>query len=301
MATTTNGRPHILRNPHPRLVGVLGPEYTQSHLAFISRFGNKLDEYSLSLDESFEQLLGRVRGNVTPYLQSCLLPFYNSSQEFIIELCHMLTEVPSYVVDAFPSDVRHCLMVRQGVNNSSEIEALYSQRNAFKQCDRWLTENGLLVEQRLVDSTAVAARIVKTTIDHKYAVIGSKELAVYNGLKILSENIQKPNNITAFFVVGNRGRKAEGNPFVFYAVHMKAGEDENRVNDLIESFGFSKTPLWTYPHRTNGFWYAFQITVDKEEKLKSFHAKLDIDYLKHVQFGRMSKPITQCVKELGSP
>ena len=113
MSIASPSDPQVLRNPHPRIIGLLGPEYTQSHVVFLSKFKGREAEYLPKLVPSFPQLLARVRGDQLPQVQSGLWPFYNSSQRFITSLCQMLTEGSVYVVDAFPAEIHHCLMVRE--------------------------------------------------------------------------------------------------------------------------------------------------------------------------------------------
>lgn len=306
MATQASPRPHI--NRPLRTVGVLGPEWSQIHLAFVARFGQREHEYKAEIldttqladkrpNAGFERLLAMVCGDATPSVQCCLLPFYNSSSAFLHELCSLFTTGSVFVVNAFDKEVQHCLAVRPEVNGFSEIEAIYSQTNVFKQCDKWLIEN-LRCEQREVHSSSEAAIIVKRAADHKYAALASPECATHHGLKILHPNAQKDNNITAFFEVANRKRRAEGNPYIFYAVHMNSATEISRVDDLIETSGFAWTPLWDYLHSSSGHWYAFQIHVDSEEKLLTFHAKLNADYKKFVQFGRIDGRITRYLKHL---
>ena len=185
----------------PPRVGFLGPAGSFSHEAAMGKFGASVEyEPLLSIRGIFDAM---ARG----YIDYGVVPVENNSAGGIILDC----------LDAFVDhEVLVCNEVHRVIHQNlmarcalEEVETVYSNPEASKQCQRWLTEAGFVAKVVATPSTSKAAQ--QASEQPKTAAIGSAMAANLYGLRILAANIEdNPQNMTRFFVLGKEAAKPTG-------------------------------------------------------------------------------------------
>lgn len=185
----------------PPRVGYLGPAGSFSHEAAMGKFGASIEyEPLLSIRGIFDAM---TRG----YIDYGIVPVENNSVGGAILDC----------LDAFVDhEVVVCNEIHRAIHQNlmaqcalEQIETVYSNPEALKQCQRWLSEAGFGAKVVATPSTSKAAQ--QASEESKTAAIGSGLAAKLYGLKILAANIEdNPQNVTRFFVLGKEAAKPTG-------------------------------------------------------------------------------------------
>ena len=127
-----------------------------------------------------------------------ILPIENSSTGAINEVYDLLLKYQMHIVGDLYLPIRHHLIGFEGTD-LSEIEAVYSHEQGFKQSKKFLSHYQW--QQYSYTNTAKSVMHVKELQKYKYAAIGSKEAADVYGLSVLKENIHDHDYNTTRFVV----------------------------------------------------------------------------------------------------
>lgn len=185
----------------PLRVAFLGPKYSYSHLAAVSKFGNAADHVPVgSIAAVFEEVNRR-------HVQCGLVPLENSTDGRIADTLDMFIRLPNLKIRAeVKLRIHHCLL---GRCQWGQVQRVYSKAQALSQCRNWLGKN--LPHARVVDVVSTAAAAELAMREEFAAAIASRPAAEALGLDILAENIEdQPNNLTRFAVISEQAEGRTG-------------------------------------------------------------------------------------------
>lgn len=262
---------------NPLKVAFLGPEYTFSHQAALSRFGGGAE---LAGQATIADVFRAVqRGQC----QVGLVPVENSSEGGVGGTLDCFLSSELKVCGEVFAPVSHALMSREQEFDS--IKRVYSHPQGLSQCRSWLTRHlpeAVLVE---TESTAAAARRVKTEPDS--AAVGPEMAARHYDLEILATDIQDASpNLTRFLVLGRESCPPTGDDktsMVFLASHRPGS-----LYDALRHFasrGLNLCRIESRPTKDRPWEYAFFVDVmghQDDEPVQDALAALeqDLDLLK---------------------
>jgi chorismate mutase/prephenate dehydratase len=178
----------------PLRVGYLGPPGSFSHIAAVRHFGASVECTDLgTIDGVFEEVAARR-------CHYGLVPYENSIGGSITDTLDALAEHEVTIYAEALIEVAHALLANCG---PSEVRRIYSKREVFIQCRRWL--NRQYPEAEMVTTESSSAAVQQAVSEPHAAAIGSALAGELYGVNQLFEEIQdKPNNITRFLVIGFR-------------------------------------------------------------------------------------------------
>ena len=218
----------------PLRVAYLGPEYTYSHLAAISRFGQSVELLPVAtIAGVFEEV---ERGHA----EFGVVPIENSTDGRVADSLECLARQgaapatrsvpaiglqptayslqPLQICGEVPLRIHHCLL---GRSTRSEVRRVCSKPQALSQCRNWLSTHLPNVKLEPTSSTAEAAGLAAAEPDT--AAIAAEQAAVNHGLSVLARNIEdNPENVTRFAVIGSKAGERTGRDktaLVFEAPH----------------------------------------------------------------------------------
>jgi chorismate mutase/prephenate dehydratase len=176
----------------PVRVAYLGPRYSFSHLAAISRFGEGPD---LTPVATIKAVFESVRFHQTDY---GIVPIENSTDGRIVDTLDMFARLPTPVTAEVQLAIHHHLL---GKCSRGEVVEVYSKPQALSQCRDWLAKNLPQAKAIEMTSTAIAAQIAADKPGA--AAIASQEAGTHYGLTAIDSNIEdNKNNMTRFAVIG---------------------------------------------------------------------------------------------------
>jgi chorismate mutase/prephenate dehydratase len=176
----------------PLRVAYLGPKYSYSHLAAISRFGEGPD---LTPVATIKAVFESVHFHQTDF---GIVPIENSTDGRIVDTLDMFARLPLRITAEVELAIHHHLL---GKCSRGEVLEVYSKPQAISQCRDWLAKN--LPQAKVIEmtSTAIAAQIAADKAGA--AAIASLEAGTHYGLAVIDSNIEdNKNNITRFAVIG---------------------------------------------------------------------------------------------------
>ena len=148
---------------------------------------NKIENYKLKYLVSVEGVLkalseGRINKGV--------FPIENSNGGIVYEAVYAMSKYLFKIENLFEIDVRHCLLVKTGVN-PHDIKRIASHPQALKQRRMYLKRKWESVELQEYSDTAEAAKDLKNGIlSPDIAVIAPKTCSELYKLDLLEEGIQ---------------------------------------------------------------------------------------------------------------
>lgn len=205
----------------PLRVAYLGPAYTYSHLAAVSRYGQSAELVPVAT------IAGVFEEVEQGHAQFGVVPIENSTDGRVADSLECLGRQnagspPSFAVQIcgeIPLRIHHCLL---GRGTRSEIRRVCSKPQALSQCRNWLATHLPAAKLEPTSSTAEAASLAAAEPDT--AAIGAEQAAVNNGLSILARNIEdNSENVTRFVVIGRQAADRSGQDktaLVFEAPHQ---------------------------------------------------------------------------------
>jgi chorismate mutase/prephenate dehydratase len=181
-------------------VAYLGPKYSYSHLAAISRFGTTAELVPVAtIKAAFEEL----------YLKQSefgVVPIENSTDGRIVDTLDMFARLPLRICGEVSQRIHHNLL---GKCPRSEVVEVYSKTQALSQCREWLSKHLPGVKTIEVTSTALAAEIASSK--HGAAAVASLEAGMHYGLNVIDAQIEdNKNNVTRFAIIGGQPPKRTG-------------------------------------------------------------------------------------------
>jgi chorismate mutase/prephenate dehydratase len=181
-------------------VAYLGPAFSFTHQAALSRFGEAADLIPVStIATVFEEV---NRGHV----DFGLVPIENSTDGRIVDTLDMFTRLPIRICGEVQLHVHHNLLARC---DRGEIAEIYSKPQALSQCRDWLSKN--MPQARLIEvtSTSTAAQLARDKPN--VAAVASRQAAIQYDVPIVAECIEdNQNNVTRFAVIGEGVAEATG-------------------------------------------------------------------------------------------
>jgi chorismate mutase/prephenate dehydratase len=176
----------------PLRVAYLGPKYSYSHLAAISRFGDGPD---LTPVATIKAVFESLHFHQTDY---GIVPIENSTDGRIVDTLDMFARLPLRITGEVELAIHHHLL---GKCARGEVNEVYSKPQALSQCREWLAKNLSQAKAIEMTSTAIAAQIAADKPGA--AAIASLEAATHYGLAVIDSNIEdNKNNVTRFAVIG---------------------------------------------------------------------------------------------------
>ncbi len=208
----------------PLRIAFLGPEGSYSHLAAMGKFGASV-EY-----EAVTDIRGVFEEVMKAHADFAIVPIENSTGGGVIDTLDALVD----------SDVRICAEINRFIHHNlmancplEAIERVYSKPEVFSQCQRWLSETGLMTKTIAVASTSKAAELARS--EPSAAAIGSSLAAELYGLKLVCANIEdNPHNVTRFFVIGKESAKPTGDDKT--SVMFITADKPGALVDVLEAF-----------------------------------------------------------------
>ncbi|MBL8818815.1 MAG: prephenate dehydratase [Planctomyces sp.] len=229
-------------------VAYLGPAYSFTHQAAVTRFGESADLVPVStIATVFEEV---NRGHV----DFGLVPIENSTDGRIVDTLDMFTRLPLRICGEVQVHVHHNLLARC---ERSEITEIYSKPQALSQCRDWLSKN--MPQARLIEvtSTSTAAQLARDK--PRAAAVASHQAAIQYDVQIVAECIEdNRNNITRFAVIGDSVAEPTGSDRT--AILLQIPHKPGSLSDALEAFRRHKINLtWieSFPLRQPQIGYLF--------------------------------------------
>jgi chorismate mutase/prephenate dehydratase len=213
-------------------VAFLGPEYSFSHLAALTRFGEAIEYMAVgNIAAIFEEVNRK-------HVDFGVVPLENSTDGRVADTLDMFIRLPQ---------IRICSEVRVRVHHNllanceqTEIRRIYSKPQALSQCRNWLSKNVPQASLHEVTSTAAAAQLVQR--EPGAAAVASREAAVRYGIRILFSNIEdSPHNETRFAVIGPHDAAKTGNDKT--AIMFRIPHSPGSLADILNLFKQGKVNL----------------------------------------------------------
>ena len=175
----------------PLRVGYLGPPGSFSHIAAVRHFGSSVECADLG---SIEGVLEEVAARRCHY---GLVPYENSIGGSIADTLDTMGVHDVIIYAEALIEVRQTFLANCAPN---EVERIYSKRQVFAQCRRWLS--GRYPNAELVPTESSAAAVQRAASEPNAAAIGSTLAGELYGVNALFEHVEdKPNNITRFLII----------------------------------------------------------------------------------------------------
>lgn len=179
----------------------LGPKGSYGHeAAQIAREGLKLGETELCFVSTNVSILQAAEA------EKCfaVIPVENSSYGDVVDvLGYLAKQSASYslrIIGQVELPVRHCLLARQEITHTGELEIVMSHPQALGQCSESIKRWGFKTE--VATSTAAAAKFAAEHPELKIGAIASELAAHEYGLKVLERDVQtREDNATRFFIL----------------------------------------------------------------------------------------------------
>lgn len=184
----------------PRVV-YLGPAFSYSHLAALTRFGEAAELLPVgSIAGVFEEI---ERGHV----DYGIAPLENSTDGRVADTLTCFARTPVRVCGEVRVPIHHNLLSN---SDRSEIRLVCSKPQALSQCREWLARHMPDVQQEPTASTTAAA--ARAAEEPGCAAIASRQAAAQYNVTMLAEHIEdNPNNVTRFAVIGSEPSAPTGN------------------------------------------------------------------------------------------
>ncbi|MGE5416428.1 MAG: prephenate dehydratase [Acidobacteriota bacterium] len=176
---------------------ILGPEGTfTEEAANACLAGDYQLVYAADIDGVFEQVL---KGTV----DAGMAPVNNSLAGSIPATIKNLINHQVYIAGEITLPVKHYLLGTEQMA-LQDIEVVISMPAVFLQCERFLRENLPWARKEIVESTATAAKLVKTD-NRKAAAIGPRQTADVYNLEIIREGLEdESGNCTTFVMLSRK-------------------------------------------------------------------------------------------------
>jgi chorismate mutase/prephenate dehydratase len=250
-------------------VAYLGPAFSFTHQAAISRFGEAADLVPVStIATVFEEV---NRGHV----DFGLVPIENSTDGRIVDTLDMFTRLPLRICGEVQVHVHHNLLARC---DRSEIAEIYSKPQALSQCRDWLSKN--MPHARLIEvtSTSTAAQLARDKPN--VAAVASHQAAMQYDVPIVAECIEdNRNNVTRFAVIGDSVADPTGMDRT--AILLQIPHRPGSLSDALEAFRRNKINLtWieSFPLRQPAVGYLFFLDFEghvSESRIKKALKELE--------------------------
>jgi chorismate mutase/prephenate dehydratase len=237
-------------------VAYLGPAYSYSHLAALTRFGNSIDLIPVgSIAAVFEEV---NRGQV----QFGLVPIENSTDGRVADTLEMFTRLPLRICGEVMLAIHHHLLAKCGRQDVVEV---YSKPQAISQCRNWLAKHLPMARPIEVTSTSTAAKLAQDKPGA--AAIASQQAGLHYGLSVLAEQIEdNPGNTTRFAVIGRHSAERTGRDrtAIMFEIEHRPGALADAMN-LFKRNRLNLTWIESFPIPQRQGSYLFFVELDGHE------------------------------------
>ncbi|HUN58405.1 MAG TPA: prephenate dehydratase [Candidatus Binataceae bacterium] len=237
----------------PIRVGYLGPEYSYSHEAAISRFGSSA---KLMPEPSFAAIFQALENERADY---GLVPVENSTEGAVNLTLDRLIDTTAVIIGEVLLPIRHVLMARADTVSFTRI---LSHQQSLAQCRTYLATEYPHCELEAVASNSLAAKMAAD--DAAAAAIGPAAAARAYGLRILAENIQDlAHNTTRFLILGREAVASSGSDktSLLFALPERAGALHGALS-LFARQHINLTMIQSRPHRESAWEYVFFVDLE---------------------------------------
>jgi chorismate mutase/prephenate dehydratase len=238
---------------HPIRVGYLGPEFSYSHEAAVSRFGSSAE---LVPEPSFAAIFQALENERSDY---GLVPVENSTEGAVNLTLDRLIDTTAVIIGEVLLPIRHVLMAREDSDNFTRI---LSHQQSLAQCRTYLATNYPHCELEAVASNSLGAKLAAE--NPAIAAIGPAAAARGYGLKIIAENVQDlAHNTTRFLVLGREAVVPSGSDktSLLFALPERAGALYSALS-LFARQHINLTMIQSRPHRESAWEYVFFVDLE---------------------------------------
>ena len=252
-------------------VACLGPEYSYSHLALLSKFGDGVDAITVSTIGAVFEEVNRKR------VEYGIVPLENSTDGRIADTLDMFVKLPHIKIRAeVRLRIHHCLAARCAL---SDVRQVYSRPQALSQCRHWLSKN--LGHAALIETLSTAAAAERACNEEFAAAIASQPAILAHGLQVLAPNIEdQHHNVTRFAVISDRCE--EGTGVDKTTLMLKLGNHPGALVHALEPFlsnGVNMTWIESFPdpygNPNRDPAYLFFIDIEGHSRDDAIRATLD--------------------------
>ncbi len=237
----------------PPRIGYLGPPGSYSHLAATRRFGASA-EY-----EPLKQISAVFDEIEREHVDLGVVPIENTLAGGVIDTLNAFTRGEVKVCAEINLSVQHHLLANCPLE---QVTRVYSKPEVFAQCQKWLTETGLISETIAVPSTSKAAEMAAA--EEGAAAVGSELAGRVYGLREICNRIEDdPGNVTRFLVVGRQDTKPTGNDKT--ALLFEAADRPGALVDVLDVFrkaSINMTFIESRPSLARKFEYKFFVDIE---------------------------------------
>lgn len=254
-------------------MGFLGPEGTFSHEAAI-KYTNNLWDVSLMAYPTIPDLTIAVdKGEI----DEAVLPIENSLEGGVIPTLDILMEAETVKIKGeLNLSICENLMVKKGCDKS-DIRLIVSHSQPLGQCRKYLHHSFDCVAAESVDSTAVAAKMVRDG-NGSIAAIGSAAAAELYDLEILERDVQDQEDNTTRFIIVGRG-DAENNGRCKTSVIFSVGHFPGslyKVLGILDMWKINMTRIESRPSKRMLGEYVFYVDILGHREDKDIGDALDM-------------------------
>lgn len=244
----------------PLTVAYLGPRATFTHSAALHQFGRSSE---LVAYDSVPQVFDAVERDDANF---GLVPVESSREGAVRHTLDRFMESNLLICSECYRMINLFLLSKE--EELSEIEVVYSHRQAIEQASRWLDQNLPEAQIKRVNSTAEAANIARE--NEKTAAVAGEAAADIYDLNILARRIEnRPDNYTRFLVIGEELPEPTGDDktSIAFSVQDRAGA----LYEMLEPFGergINMTKIESRPSKSKTWDYIFFVDFmgHREEK-----------------------------------
>lgn len=204
-------------------------------------------------------------------IDKAIFPVANNSEGAIVDVLKLLPKMPRglRIENEVIRPIDHCLLA---VGKESDIKKIYSKKEIFGQCGKYLKRKRITTEE--AESSGRAAEIVSESNDKTLAAIGPKWLTEkFSNLKAIKKVSDDKNNATRFIMIGKEESSPTGNDktsFIFATLNKPGAMD--KVTQLLGILDINKTKIESRPLPKKSWEYIFYVDIDghiKEKKVKA--------------------------------
>ena len=235
-------------------IAYLGPEATFTHIAAKRKFGKSLDyvECSSIADVFTEVERGRADYGV--------VPIENSTEGAVNHTLDMFIDSELKICSEMYLPIQHNLLSKHG--KISAVKRVYSHKQVFAQCRKWLEKNLPNAKLTPCASTTQAAMLVAS--GKGGAAIASKVAADEYKLKVLARSIEDlAHNITRFLIIGSQEIALTKNDKTSIVFSMK--DKAGALHDVLVPFKKSNinlTKIESRPSKKKAWKYYFFVDME---------------------------------------
>ncbi|MDH5716862.1 MAG: prephenate dehydratase [Spirochaetia bacterium] len=250
-------------------IAYLGPAGTFTHHAAIKKFGNSLELVPI---DDVEEIFSAVESKKVQY---GILPIENSIEGIVN------STLDSFIDYDLQIYAEINLLIRQNLisyaKELSEIETIFTHKQAYGQCRKWISKNLPSVKFIETTSTSKAVEFITKNKNSKEAAISSLTAAKIFNVPVLRENIEdNKKNLTRFVIIGNQAALPSGNDrtSIMFTLPHEAGS-LYRALEPIFSAGINLTCIESRPMNKELWNYIFYLDMIGHTEDKKIKDALD--------------------------